>query len=387
MTAASGPPATLALAPSARLTTQGSLQVAGRLQAAGAGTMVTVAGNARVQSGAILALSGATIQAGGLIGTGSGDVIAVDATSVIKIGAPTTAAAGAMTQAANTTVALTGSIFGSVVANGTIAVAAGGTLFIDMNGTVPGNPYATGSTISGSGTLSISEDSTLGLGVVDSAAILFAGPNATLALAALPTATISGFVAGDQIQLDMPVTGMVYRQTTNTLATLTLTNGANTVGTLKLAGAFGSGSNPFHIDVAPNGAMATITLQSLAIAASQPTLIQGTLADDILTATADGQTITGFGGGDNINGATFGGLSVRDLAANLNGVVIQNFATTDKFVLTDMKATGVTYNGSVLSVTAGARSATINLGFASQPTTGAFHIATDGAAGSVLTWS
>jgi hypothetical protein len=382
-----GPPATLALATGAKLTVGGSLQVSGRLQVSGTGSAVTASGSATITSGSMLALNGSTIQAAGLIGTGIGNVIAVDTASAIKIGASATAALGTFTQAANTTVALTGTIYGNVVANGTISVAAGGSLFIDMSGPNPVNPYASTSTIGGTGTLSISEGSTLGLGAVDSAAIAFAGPNAVLALAALPTATITGFVAGDQIQVDQRVTGMVYRQTTPTAATLTLTNGANTVGTLKLGGTYGNGINTFHLDVAPNGNAAVITLQSLAIAPIQPTLIQGTVADDILTATADGQTMTGFGGNDNINAASFATISFKDLTANLNGDVIQNFAASDTLDFTDLRATGATYGSGVLSVTDGIRSANINLGFGSTPTTGAFHITGDGATGSLLTWS
>ena len=165
----------------------------------------------------------------------------------------------------------------------------------------------------------------------------------------------------------MPVTGMVYRQTTTTTATLTLTNGASQVGTLKLAGTYGNGINAFHLDVPGNSNTAVITLQSLTIAATQPTLIQGTLADDLLTATANGQTITGFGGGDNMTGGAFTGIMFKDTTANLNGDVIQNFAVSDSIDLTDLRATGVSYNGSALSVTDGSHSATINWGLPACP--------------------
>ena len=162
--------------------------------------------------------------------------------------------------------AFNGSIFGSVVANGTFSVTGGGAMMIDMSGMAESDPYASNATISGTGTLSLTENSTLGLGVVDSTAIQFSGPGATLLLAAIPTATISGFTTGDQIQLDQPVTGLAYRQTTATAATLTLTDGANTVGVLKLAGSYGGGLTAFHLDAAPNGDTAVISLQSLLIA-------------------------------------------------------------------------------------------------------------------------
>src|SRR5207302_10265852 len=123
---------------------------------------------------------------------------------------------------------------------GTLAVVGGSSLFIDMTNGAASDPYATTlPTISGTGTLVLTEGSTLGLGVTDSAAISFAGPNATLVLAALPTATISGFAAGDTIVVDKTVTGLSYTPGTGS-GTLTLTNGITTVGQLKLAGTYSS---------------------------------------------------------------------------------------------------------------------------------------------------
>ncbi len=384
-----GPPAALALDAGARLNTAGSVQVSGRIEVDGGSSLTAATGNITLTSGSLLAFGGGTVQAAGLIGLGSGDIIAINSSSSVRIGTTTNAAAGTLTLAAGASAALTGSIDASVVANGTLSVAGGGALLIDMSGTIESDPYTATPTISGTGTLSISEGSTLGLGVADSAAIQFAGPNATLALAAIPSGTITGFVTGDQIQVDQPVTGMIYRQATTTSATLTLTNGSNTVGTLKLAGTYGSGITAFHLDTAANGNIAVITLQSLTIAATQPTFIQGTPAADLLTATASGQTITGLGGGDNLNGGNFSALSFKDLTANLTGDLIQNFSISDNLDFTDMKSASasVTYNGSTLSVTDGTHAAVLNLTFASTPATGSFHAVTDGIAGTKLTWS
>jgi hypothetical protein len=132
-----------------------------------------------------------------------------------------------------------------------------------------------------------------------------------------------------------------------------------------------------------------ITLQSLLIAPTQPTLIQGTVGADLLTATANGQTMTGAGGGDTLSGGAFTGIDFKDLTANLSGSTIQDFAVSDVLDFTDLKASSAaeTYAGGVLSVTDGTNSATLGLGFASTPSTGAFHIAGDGATGTKLTWS
>jgi hypothetical protein len=378
--------AELALDPKAKLTA-GAAAITGALQAGG-GSSATISGTATLVGGSLLALDGSTVQVGALIGNNSSNVIAVDASSIIKIGAPTAAVAGAVTQQAGATAAFTGAIYGSVVAGGTLAVAGGGALFIDMNGIAASDPYSTTPTISGAGTLSITEGSTLGLGATDTTAIQFAGPNGTLALARLPAATISGFATGDQIQVDQGVTALSYQQVTATTGTLTLTNGAATVGTLALAGSYGNGT-AFHLGAATNGATAVITLQSLGIAAAQPALIQGTAAADLLSATANGQVITGSGGGDTLNGGSFTGLDFKDLTAALNGSAIQNFAPSDVIDFTDMKlaTAAANYAAGVLSVSDGTHSATLGLGFASPPAGGSFTVATDGAAGTKVAWS
>jgi hypothetical protein len=383
-----GPATALTLAAGARLTAGASAEIFGRLEVGG-GSSVTLPGYALLFGGSLLALGGSIVQAGGLIGDSSGDVIAIDANSVVKIGTSAGTAAGALTIASGAPAEFAGLIYGSVVDNGALWVAGGGTLFIDMNATAENDPYASNPTISGTGLLVLTAGSTLGLGVVDSAAILFDGPNATLVLAAMPTAAISGFAAGDQIQVDQTVTGMTYRQTSSSLATLTLTNGASTVGTLNMAGNFSSGGSAFHLDTAPNGATAVITLQSLLIAPAQMTLIQGTVGADVLTASGNGQTITGLGGGDILSGGAFTGIDFKDYSFYLSGSAIQAFAPSDVIDFLDVSAASasVTYSAGTLSVTDGTHAAVLSLTFGVAPPSGSFHIASDGAAGTKLTWS
>ncbi|WP_428542546.1 beta strand repeat-containing protein [Rhodopila sp.] len=385
--AGSGTSGALVLDNGAGLTAGGGATVTGRLQVEG-GSSATIAGNATLLGGSLLALGGSTLQAGGLIGNGGGDVIVVDANSSLRIGAPTTAYAGTLTLSPSATAVFSGSIYGSVVANGAFWVNAGGALMIDMAGTAKSDPFEANPTVSGSGSFFLTEGSTLGLGVSDSVAIQFAGPNATLLLAALPTASISGFVAGDTIQVDQTVTSLVFRQVTGSSATLTLNNGFNYVGTLKLAGNYSAGNNAFHLDSAANGATAVITLQSLQIAPMQPTLIQGTVGSDLLTATANGQILTGLGGGDTMSGGGFGGIVFKDVTASLGGSTFTGFATSDIVDFTDLRAAAavVSYGNGALSVSDGVHSATLGLGFGSAPPTGSFHIASDGAGGTSLTW-
>jgi len=383
----SGPAADLTLAAGASLTAGASVEIFGRLEAGG-GSAATLPGYALLYNGSLLALDGSTVQAGGLIGDGAGDVLAVDANSVIKIGAATSATAGALTISAGAPAQFTGLIYGSVVSNGIFYVQGGGTLLIDMTATSELDPYGTNPTISGSGYLMLTEGSTLGLGVVDSAAINFYGPNATLLLAALPTAAISGFTAGDQIVIDQAVTGLKYVQTTAGLATLTLTDGASTVGSLKLIGNF-AGAYAFHLDAAPNGDNAVITLQALQVALSQPTMIYGTVGTDDLIATANGQTISGEGGGDILSGGAYTGIHFKDYSFYLSGSAIQDFAPSDiiDFIDVNPLTATQTFSGGMLSISDGTHAATLSLSFGTPPASGSFHIASDGAGGSKLTWS
>ena len=195
-------------------------------------------------------------------------------------------------------------------------------------------------------------------------------------------------MAGDSIQVDQTVTGLSYTQLTATTGSLALSNGLTTVGTLKLAGNYGS-LTPFHLDAAPNGATAVITLQTLGIAATQPTLIQGTMAADLMTATASGQTLTGLGGGDTLGGGGFSAISFKDLSANMNGDTVQGFVAADWLDFTDMNPVSATanYANGNLSVTDGTHTAMLGLAFATIPATGGFHVAGDGTGGTKLTWA
>ncbi|WP_158929151.1 hypothetical protein [Acidisphaera sp. S103] len=383
----SGPAAALTLQAGARLTAGGSAQIFGRMEVED-GSSAVMPGYALLYGASLLVLDGSTVQAGGLIGDSAGDVIAVDADSVMKIGTAANTAAGTLTIAAGAPAEFSGLIYASLVDNGQFRVSGGGTLLIDMNTTAEDDPYASSPTISGSGLLLLTEGSTLGLGVVDSAAIQFVGPDATLMLAAIPTATITGFTAGDQIQLDQTVTGVTYTQTTASTATLTLTDGASSVGVLKLAGSY-AGNYAFHLDTAPNGDTAVITLQSLLIAPGQMTLIGGTVGADSLVATANGQTITGDGGGDVLSGGVYTGIDFKDYSVYLSGSAIQDFATSDMVDFIDMNpaTASETYSNGILSISDGTHAATLSLAFASTPATGSFHIASDGASGTKLTWS
>jgi hypothetical protein len=383
----SGPAAVLTLQTGAKLTAGGSTEIFGRMEVED-GSSATMPGYALLYGASLLVLDGSTVQAGGLIGDSAGDVIAVDANSVMKIGTSATTAAGTLTVASGAPAEFSGLIYASLVDNGLLWVAGGGTLFIDMTATAESDPYASAPTISGSGILVLAEGSTLGLGVADSTPILFDGPNAALDLIALPTATISGFAVGDQIQVDQTVTGLTYRQVTASTATLTLTNGTSTVGVLNLAGSY-AGNEAFQLDAAANGDMAVITLQSLLVAPAQPKLIPGTYGADDLVATANGQTITGNGGGDILSGGIYTGIDFKDYSAYLSGSAIQDFATSDMIDFLDMNpATATeTYTNGVLSVTDGTHAAVLGLTFASTPASGSFHIASDGASGTKLTWS
>ena len=381
---ASGP-SELALDAHAKLTA-GSTSIKGTLSASAASS-ATMTGLGTLSGGTLLALGGSTIRLGGLIGNNSNNVIAVDATSIVKIGSPVTAAAGALTVQTGVTAVFTGSIFGSVAANGTLSVAGGGSLFIDMANGASSHPYSAAPTITGTAGLLLAEGSTLGIGVADSGPISFAGPNASLVLAAIPTGTINGFAAGDRIQVNKTVTGLAYAQGA-TSATLTLTNGATTVGTLTLAGIFGSSSS-FHLATAADGSSATITLESIGVAAAQPALIQGTAGSDQLAATGFNQTLTGLGGGDSLVGGAFTGVVFNDSTTNLNGSVISGFDVSDKIDFTNLTSTAptITFAAGKLSVSDGTHSASVALTFGTTPASGHFASASDGATGTILSWA
>jgi hypothetical protein len=366
----------------------GTANIFGRCEVGG-GSYATIDAYAVLSGGSLLALNGSVIQAAGLIGDGSGNVIAVDSSSVIRIGAAPASAPGTLTLATEAPEEFAGLICANVVDNAALSVSAGGTLLIDMTAMAKFDPYQNSPTISGGGLLLLAENSTLGLGVADSVAIDFNGSGGTLLLAAMPTAAICGFASGDQIDVEQTVTGLTYTQVNATFATVTLTNGAAAVGVLAFNGMNIGSSFAFHLDAAANGANAVITLQTLAITASPVALLYGTVGSDTLTATASGQTIGGLGGNDILNGGGFHSDNFRDLTANLNGSQIENFQTTDAIDFTDLNpgSASLTYTGGILSITDGTHSASISVSFATTPASGSFHIGFDGTAGTLLLWS
>jgi hypothetical protein len=132
-----------------------------------------------------------------------------------------------------------------------------------------------------------------------------------------------------------------------------------------------------------------ITLQSLLVAPGQMSLIEGTVGADSLVATANNQAITGNGGGDILSGGAYTGIDFKDYSVYLSGSAIQDFATSDMIDFIDMNPATATesYTNGILSVSDGTHAATLSLAFASTPASGSFHIASDGASGTKLTWS
>ena len=356
---------------------------------AGGGSTLTVAGGATLAAGFLAAIDGSTARLGGLIANAVNSgypaetaVIAVDDNSSIEVGTAGGAALGAVTIDTGQSTAVTGIIDGNLIVNGVLGVQAQGSLAIDL-----GDPFGSAQSIGGSGTLVLSENSRLTLGVADSAAIRFGGPAGTLVVDALPSGTISGFTEGDMIEIagggTAAATGLSYTQTSGSVATLTLTKGGHTVGTLTLAGNFAG--NLFHLNLDTQGD-ATITLQTIGTAPVQPGLIVGTAGYDVLTATANTQTLTGLGGDDSLGSAGFTGIDFKDTSADLNGSSIVSFGTSDILDFTDMNpATAlVSYVSgapATLAVTDGTHAATLDISFANGLPAGFFTIGTDGAGG------
>ena len=79
----------------------------------------------------------------------------------------------------------------------------------------------------------------------------------------------------------------------------------------------------------------------------------------------------------------------KDYSFYLNGSEIENFNSSDKVDLIDVAASSATatYTGGVLTVSDGAHAAALSLSFTNFPLSGAFHVASDGASGTLLTWS
>ena len=368
----------------------------GALLVPGGASSVTVSGTAILTAGFLTVIDGSIVQLGALIANAFNgglaletNTIAIDDTSSLEVGTAGGAALGAITIDAGQAAAVSGTLYGNVAVNGTLAVQAGGSLTID-----PGDPYGSGQTIVGTGVLSVGENSLLTLGVADSAAIQFGAPAGILGLDILPSGTISGFAAGDFIELiggsSVMATGISYTQTSNSVATLTLTKGGRRgrhSDTLReLSGSL------FHLglDTHNDG---FISLQTVGIVPAQPSLITGTAGSDTIVATANNQMLTGLGGNDMLNAATFTGIDFKDASANLNGDTITSFGTSDLIDLTDITpaTASVSYvpgaQTATLIVSDGTRSATISLALTGALTPGLFTTGTDGAAGTDVQYS
>ena len=370
----------------------GSLTLAnGAALEVGGGSTLTVTGGATLTAGFLAAVDGSTERLGGLIANAVNTgypvttaTIAVDDDSSIEVGTAGGAALGAITIDAGLSTAVTGTLDGNLVVNGVLGVQAQGALAIDV-----GDPFGSAQSIGGSGTLVLSENSRLTLGVADSAAIRFGGPAGTLVVDALPSGTIGGFAAGDMIEITgggtASATGLSYTQTSNSIATLTLTKGGNTVGTLTLAGNYTGSLFHLSLDTAGDG---IITLQTIGSAPVPPSLIVGTAGYDVLTATANNQTLTGLGGNDSLGAAAFTGIDFKDTSADLNGSSIVSFGTSDILDFTDMNpaTASISYVAgtnapATLVVTDGTHTATIGISFTNGLPAGFFTTGTDGAAG------
>ena len=198
--------------------------------------------------------------------------------------------------------------------------------------------------------------------------------------AALPRATSSSLTGGATIL----ATGLSYSQTSSNVATLTLTKGGTTAGTLTLAGNYAGSLFHLGLDAQGDG---IISLQTIGSAPVQPSLIVGTAGSDSLTATAGNQTLTGLGGNDTLSAGGFTGIDFSDTSADLNGSTITSFGASDLIDLTDMtpNAASVVYTpgsqAATLVVTDGTHTATITLALGALLPPGNFVTSTDGSAG------
>jgi hypothetical protein len=115
----------------------------------------------------------------------------------------------------------------------------------------------------------------------------------------------------------------------------------------------------------------------------------GSDGDDTIKAGGINQTLTGGKGNDTLGGFAGGSDTFRDSAAGLNGDTIQGFLASDRVDLTDLafataKLTAVANDANTLvTVTSGAATSTFNMAGTFSPD--GFHLAADGAAGTILT--
>ncbi len=214
----------------------GALSVSGSLSSASVSGTLVLGGTpfgVGQPTAALEVTAGGALQAGTLqIGGGSGDIIVTDPTGTIEVGTAGGAAAGAVTIDPGARLNGNGSVnpYGLIVDNGTI-LASGGTLSLGA--------------VSGSGSLVVAGGASLELLAATSDPISMTGStsngSSVLAFAggrAAPGGLISGFVAGDAIDLEgSPLTGVQLVQGSGS-DTLVLSYGSAVVARLSLSGSF-----------------------------------------------------------------------------------------------------------------------------------------------------
>ena len=116
----------------------------------------------------------------------------------------------------------------------------------------------------------------------------------------------------------------------------------------------------------------------------------GSNGADTIRAGGAYQTLTGGAGADTLIGFAGGSDMFRDTAANLNGDTIQNFVNTDSidltnlaFAATDTVTTAVSGANTRVTVTAGTTKSVFTM--AGSWSSSGFHLASDGANGTLLT--
>ena len=323
----------------------GSLNVTSPLQVAGRSALrVTGSASGTSISGTLAVIGASSVRVNGGTSVISGTVI-VDSTSLVQFGTTAAAGIGAVTIDSGQTVTLQGAatISAKLALNGNLLV---------YDGTIQGFGGTTGA-ITGSGTITIGAlgpSGTLVLNATDTAAIAFRPytinnvPSAfeTLELAGpLPTGVISGFVAGDTIVVDRTVTGVTYIQN-GAQGTLTLKNGASTLGALTLAGTYTAGL--FQIDVAAATGVATISLQAATSSAVNGTASTGT----------DAFTWSGISGGSWATAANWTDTTLPTAPArtpgSLNAVTIAGSSSPNQYTTIGGagSAASLTTSGNVL---------------------------------------
>jgi hypothetical protein len=116
----------------------------------------------------------------------------------------------------------------------------------------------------------------------------------------------------------------------------------------------------------------------------------GSTGKDTLQAGGIDQTLTGGGGADTLIGFSGGYNTFRDTAANLNGDTISNFINTDTIDLTSMlystaETVTAVAKGANTSVTVTSGTTKSAFTIAGSWSSSGFHLASDGANGTLLT--